>query len=122
MLSGDRIILQGLQFFGYHGALPQERDLGQKFVIDLELVLDLKKAGASDDLEDTVNYALIYDLVKEVATGKPYNLIEAVAEDIAGRIIGHFCLQQVKVTVKKPCPPVPGILDYVAVQVIRGGV
>lgn len=119
MLSRDRIFLQGLQFFSYHGVLVQERELGQRFIVDLELVLDLRNAGKTDDISNTVNYAHVYDAVNEVMSGKRYKLIEAVAEDIAAKILELFPVEQVKVTVKKPHSPVPAVFDYVAVQVVR---
>ena len=58
--KGDKLILQGLLFHGFHGVLEEERKLGQKFLVDLDAWIDLKKAGKSDNLEDTVSYAEIY--------------------------------------------------------------
>ncbi|HZK19007.1 MAG TPA: dihydroneopterin aldolase, partial [Clostridia bacterium] len=59
MTVKDRIFLQGLQFFGYHGVLPEERELGQRFTVDLEMAMDLAEAGRTDNLDDTVNYVYI---------------------------------------------------------------
>ena len=116
----DRIILAGMNFWGYHGVRPEENSLGQPFIIDLELYLDLQQAGRSDDLEDTVSYSLVYRLVKEIVTGKPRRLLENIAETIAARVLEEFPVQEVLVRVKKPHVPLPGIVDYAAVEIRRG--
>ncbi|MGI8865203.1 MAG: dihydroneopterin aldolase, partial [Rubrobacteraceae bacterium] len=69
-MSDDRILLEGMTFFGYHGALPAERELGQRFVLDIEMRLDLKPAGLSDDLSKTVDYGAVHDIVKEIVEGE----------------------------------------------------
>ena len=61
----DRIILDHMEFYAYHGRNPEERILGQPFVVDLEVYLDLDMAGKSDDIKETVSYADLYRLVKE---------------------------------------------------------
>jgi dihydroneopterin aldolase len=102
-MSDDRILLEGMTFFGYHGALPAERELGQRFVVDVEMRLDLKPAGASDNLSKTVDYGAVHDLVKEIVEGEPLNLIEAVAERIAAAILkNHPTIESVRVKVTKP--------------------
>ena len=116
----DKVILNNLAFYGYHGALSEEKQLGQKFFVDLELYADLKQAGESDQLEDAINYAEVYGVVKEVFAEEEYNLIEAVAEDIAGRILKNFsAIEEVMVRVKKPEAPVDGIFDYFGVEFRR---
>lgn len=96
-------------FFGYHGALPEERVIGQRFVVDVEVRADLKRAGASDQLKDTINYGELYTVAEDVVTGPPFNLIEAVAEQIAGRILSQQPLvESVTVRVRKPGVPIPG--------------
>jgi dihydroneopterin aldolase len=96
-------------FFGYHGALPEERTIGQRFVVDVEVRTDLKRAGNSDQLPDTVNYGDLYTIAEDVVTGPPYNLIEAVAEQIASRILSQQPLvESVVVRVRKPGVPIPG--------------
>ena len=64
----DKIELAGLEYFGYHGCLPEERQQGQKFFVDVKLYLDLKKAGNSDNLTATVNYAEVYEDFKKMKT------------------------------------------------------
>jgi len=109
-------------FFGYHGALPEERVIGQRFVVDVEVQADLKRAGASDQLEDTINYGELYTVAEDVVTGPPFNLIEAVAEQIAGRILSQQPLvESVIVRVRKPGVPIPGsVLGSSEVRIERG--
>jgi dihydroneopterin aldolase len=108
-----------MSFYGYHGVLPQERELGQQFVVDVELQLDLRPAGENDDLGQTVSYADVYEVVRRVVTGAPSKLIEAVAEQIACQVLQQFAVQQVLVRVKKPAAPVPGHFSYMAVEIVR---
>lgn len=115
----DKIILKGMKFFGRHGVLPQERELGQRFEVDLELFLELGAAGMNDDLNNTVSYADVYAAVEKVLTGRPYKLIEAVAERIASNIMKSFPVHGVRVRVEKPGAPVPGCFDYMAVEIMR---
>ncbi|GAY79025.1 2-amino-4-hydroxy-6-hydroxymethyldihydropteridine pyrophosphokinase [Sporolactobacillus inulinus] len=72
-----------MQFYGYHGALEEERRIGQRFDVDVSLILDLYRAGSTDRLDQTVNYADVYTKVKEIVEGPPCALIEHVAEKIA---------------------------------------
>lgn len=105
----DRIRLNEMVFYGYHGVLPEERALGQRFVVDVELRVDLRRAGASDDLGDTVNYSAVYAAARDVVTGPPCQLIEAVAERIASRVLAeHPTVESVEVRVRKPEVPIPG--------------
>jgi dihydroneopterin aldolase len=99
---------------------PEERELGQRFVVDLELEKDLSAAGLSDDLTQTVNYASAYKLAREVVEGQPCNLIETVAERLATALLSHLSIDGVRVRVRKPWAPVKGsVLDSVAVEIVR---
>ena len=116
----DRIILEGMQFYGYHGVNPEERVLGQRYVVDLTADLDLSRAGASDRLEDTVSYSHVYRTVRAVMEGEPRNLLESAAQAISDRLLAEFPIDAVSVTVKKPNPPVRGSsISLVAVQIHR---
>jgi dihydroneopterin aldolase len=117
----DRIRLNEMVFYGYHGVLPEEQALGQRFVVDVELVTDLRAAGVSDDLEQTVNYAAVYTAVRDIVTGPPRKLIEAVAEQIAARILAdHAAVERVRVRVRKPAVPIAGsVLGSAEVQIER---
>lgn len=115
----DKIIISGLVFYGYHGTSETERELGQKFLLDIELKADLSLAGRSDKLEDTIDYQRVYSLVKEVEGTKKYRLLEALAHDIASAILDQFPVQEVTVRIKKPQAPITGLVDYVAVEIVR---
>lgn len=120
MVTDDRILLTGLTFYGYHGVHPEERQLGQRFVVDLALTLDLEPAGRSDDLTQTINYSQVYQLVRGVVEGPACNLIEAVAERIAQAILTQTRAHAVWVRVAKPWAPVKGMTaGEVAVEISR---
>jgi 7,8-dihydroneopterin aldolase/epimerase/oxygenase len=102
-MSEDRILLEGMVFRGHHGTLPTERELGQPFVVDIELRLDLRSAGISDDLAQTVDYSQVHRRVKEIVEGPPVNLTETVAERIAAAILEeHPLVEAVRIKVAKP--------------------
>jgi dihydroneopterin aldolase len=105
----DRIRLNDMVFYGYHGVLPEERALGQRFVVDVEMRLDLQPAGLSDDLTQTVNYAEVYSTARDVVTGPPCQLIETVAQRIADRVLAdHTAVEAVVVRIRKPEVPIAG--------------
>ncbi len=117
----DSIYLYGMKFFGYHGALKEENVIGQRFEVDIILKVDLKKAGQSDNLNDTVNYAEVYNEVKHCVENKKFKLIERLAEDIAENILEKFdIVDSLSVKVKKPEAPIVGMFDFVGVKVKRG--
>lgn len=116
----DRIVLEGMQLYGFHGANPEERALGQPYVVDLSVELDLRKPGASDLLEDTVNYAHLFRAVESVVEGDSKNLLEATAQAIAGKILAEFPVMAVRVCLKKPRPPIrSSVIEYAAVEIYR---
>lgn len=111
-----------MAFYGYHGAREEERRLGQRFLVDVELRLDLAAAGRSDDLAQTVDYAQVYRAVRGVVEGPARRLIEAVAEGVADELLGRFAaVQEVRVRVRKPWAPIAGSqIGWVGVEVTRG--
>ncbi len=116
----DQIILEGMEFYGFHGANPEERALGQSYVVDLAVELDLRRPGGSDRLEDTVSYSHLYRTVKLVMEGESKNLLEATAQSIADRVLSEFPVKGVRVRVKKPRPPIRGsVIDNAAVEIYR---
>lgn len=117
----DKILLNKMAFYGYHGVLSEENKLGQRFFVDVVLEIDLKPAGESDDLERTVNYAEVYNVIKGIVEGEPKQLVESVAELIAEDLLKTFLMIQCcHVKVIKPDPPIPGHYDSVAVEISRG--
>jgi dihydroneopterin aldolase/2-amino-4-hydroxy-6-hydroxymethyldihydropteridine diphosphokinase len=115
----DRIHLLGVEAFGYHGVLPDEKRDGQPFVVDVVMDLDLSAAGASDALDDTVSYAEIAGEVVARITGPSFDLIERLAEVVADDVLGHGRVEAVTVTVHKPQAPVGYPFADVAVEVYR---
>lgn len=112
--------MQGMSFYGYHGVMAEEKVLGQKFFIDVVLKVDLRRAGQSDHVSDTVSYADVFAVVKKHAEEKRYHLLEALAENIATETLEVFDkVMAIEVKVRKPEAPVPGVFDYFAVQIRR---
>lgn len=120
-MSADRIILTGLQFYGFHGVNPEERSLGQQFVVELEAELDLSTPAGSDRLEDTVSYTQLYRAVKTVMEGEPCNLLESAAGTIASSVLDqHAQIDAVRVRVQKPRPPIKGsVIEAAGVEIYR---
>ena len=123
VVSEDRILLEGMVFYGRHGTLPAERDLGQPFVVDIELRLDLRSAGLSDDLTQTVDYGEVHRRVKEIVEGPPVNLTETVAERVAAAILKDYHpVEAVRVKVAKPNVRLDDtVLAGSAVEILRRG-
>ena len=120
-MTEDRILLEGMVFFGRHGTLSAERELGQRFVVDLELRCDLRAAGMSDDLTKTVDYSEVYRLAREIVEGPPVGLTETVAERIAAAVLGRYPqVEAVRVKVAKPQVRLDNtVLAASAVEIVR---
>ncbi|TFE24099.1 dihydroneopterin aldolase [Cohnella luojiensis] len=116
----DRMLLKRMVFFGYHGVYPEENKLGQKYIVDLDLGMNLSLAAQSDDVEDTVNYAEIHSLVKGIVEGPPVKLIETLCEKIASTLLGTYTsIIKATVSVTKPNPPFDITFDGVTVEFRR---
>ncbi|AOM84602.1 dihydroneopterin aldolase [Salisediminibacterium beveridgei] len=116
----DKIFVEGMRFYGYHGAYRAENELGQRFNADVVLEMDTRNAASTDELEDTVNYALVYSLAQEIIEGDAVQLVETLANRLADRLLEVFPpVQGVTVKVTKPDPPIHGHYNAVAVEVSR---
>lgn len=116
----DRMLLKRMVFYGYHGVYPEENRLGQKYIVDLDLRLDLSRAAQSDDVDDTVNYAEIHTVVKAIVEGPPVKLIETLSEKIASALLGTYTsIIKATVSVTKPNPPFDITFDGVTVELRR---
>ncbi len=114
----DVIKIAGIEDKGFHGVLEKERKRGQKFLVDVELYLSLK--NLNDQLNKTVNYAQVAQVVNDQITGESRMLIETLAEDIAKQILKKFKkIKKVKVTVHKPNAPIPLKFKDVSVEIER---
>ena len=119
-MERDKIHLKGMVFYGFHGVGPAEQEVGQRFVVDLEAHRDLRTAGLSDELRDTVSYSHLYRLVKEVLEGPTHKLLENVAEAIAQQVLRECDVDAVRVNLKKPEVPMKGsVLDHAGVEIFR---
>ena len=115
----DRITLKGVSARGFHGVLAAEKRDGQTFVVDVEMDVDLGPAGTSDDLTDTVNSAEVASDVVALVEGESLDLIEALADRIAAKVLTRPLVESVVVTVHKPQAPVGHPFTDVAVTVER---
>lgn len=112
------IEVYGLEVFGRHGVLPEERERGQVFVYDVTLVAH--DAGVrSDRLDDTVDYTRVAACIREVSDGRRFNLIEALAGAVADALVSRFDVSRAKVRVRKPDVQLDGSVEFTAATVER---
>ena len=117
--GGDRIELRGLTALGVCGVLPEEQERAQPLEVDVDIVADLTAAGASDDLDDTVDYGAVCELVERVVTTERFHLVERLAGRIAELILSDDRVRGVTVTVRKLRPPVAQIVATSGVRITR---
>ncbi|MDT2753726.1 dihydroneopterin aldolase [Enterococcus pseudoavium] len=116
-----KIRINNLKFYTKNGVLKEERILGQQLEIDVELTMDLTKAGKTDDVADTVNYAEVNDQIAARLEKDSFNLIEAVASAILDDIEKNHGqkLQKAMVRIRKYSVPMPGIFDNIEIEMER---
>ncbi len=116
----DIIRIKNAIFYAYHGVARDEQNLGGKFEIDTEIRSDLSAAIASDNVKRTVDYEAVYGFILRTVTQKKYYLLEALANTIAAGLLAEFpAIASVVVRVRKPHPPVKGVVDYVEVEISK---
>jgi dihydroneopterin aldolase len=116
----DSIFVSGLLVHAHHGVMEHEERVGQRFIIDLEMSLDLSDAARSDKLADTVSYSAIVETATAAFTSRNYRLVEAAAASIADAILSKFArVTSVHITVHKPHAPVAAIFGDVGVTLKR---
>lgn len=108
-----------MTFYAYHGMLPEDKQRGQQFEVDVEVQFDISKAGQSDNLEDTVDVNQIYNIVEEVILEGEFNLLEAIAEHIAQALLDKLPITNATVRVRMPRPPIRGICGELEVVISR---
>ncbi|MGT2928877.1 dihydroneopterin aldolase [Streptococcus dentasini] len=116
----DKIILEGCRFYAYHGAMPEENALGQVFIVDVELGLDLGSASQTDELADTVHYGLIFETIRHEVENQTYQLLEGLAGAICQDIFEQFLpIQTIKIKITKENPPIKGHYNRVGIELER---
>ena len=116
----DHIFIEDLEVYAYHGVNREEKVLGQKFIISLELFLNLQAAGVTDDLTKTVSYAEVCNQISDLFTKHKFDLIEKCAEEVAKFVLVHYSeVEKVNVTIKKPWAPIGNVLKYAGVRIER---
>ncbi|MBP5533424.1 MAG: 2-amino-4-hydroxy-6-hydroxymethyldihydropteridine diphosphokinase [Lachnospiraceae bacterium] len=115
----DVIHIRRLEIFANHGVIPEENTLGQKFIISADLYKDLRAAGKTDNLKETIHYGRAAVLIKQISEKSVFQLIEKLAEEIADALLKNFPLENVKIVIEKPWAPVRLPLDTVAVEIER---
>ena len=121
MLLMGKIRINNLKFYTKNGVLKEERVLGQQLEVDVELTMDLTKAGKTDDVMDTVSYAEVNDQISERLARDSFDLIEAVASAILDDIekVHGDKLQKAMVRIRKYSVPMPGIFDNIEIEMER---
>ncbi len=119
MKRADKIVLQGMKFYGYHGVEPAEKVLGQLFAVDVEIWGDFTEAALKDEIGAALDYSRVYEKVKDIVEGSSCHLIERLAFLIIEQLLSIPLAQKVFVRVKKPQAPLGGLLDYAAVEMER---
>lgn len=115
----DHILIKGLRVYAYHGVKASEKEKGQPFELDITLGVDTRKAGASDDLAETVNYSKVSKRVLAVMLSEKNDLLERVAARVAETLLKEFPIAEVTVRLKKPRAPIAADFEYVAVEITR---
>lgn len=116
----DKITIEKLEVFGNHGVFKEENILGQKFVVSLNLYTDTRKAGLTDNLECSINYGEVSNLVEEFFQNYTFKLIEKVAEELAQKLLlAYSLLEKVDVKIAKPWAPIAIPVENVSVEITR---
>ena len=115
----DIIKLTNIVFYAHHGYYEAERELGQRFELDIEVECNLKPASEIDDLKSTVDYRKIYSIAKDAFENYKFKLLETVADRIAHQILESRQIRSVLIRVRKPHVPLKGFLDHIEIEIKR---
>ncbi|HWW33943.1 MAG TPA: dihydroneopterin aldolase [Xanthobacteraceae bacterium] len=116
----DAIFVNGLVLHAYHGVMPHEGKVGQPFVLDLMLDIDLAEASRTDKLKNTVSYELLVKTVSEAFCARRYRLVEAAAGAVADAVLDRYpSIHSIRITVRKPHAPIAATFDDVGVIITR---
>ncbi|CUH96070.1 hypothetical protein P22_2158 [Propionispora sp. 2/2-37] len=115
----NKVLLSNMMFYGFHGVHEYEREVGQRFYIDVEYCVNAEQAALSDDLTHAVDYTVVYSHVKQVIENHRFQLLEALGRHIADSLLELPLIRAVTVRIRKPYVPIPGQIDYVQVETQR---
>ena len=116
-----QIIIEGMEFYAFHGHFEEEQIVGGKFMVDIILEVDIEKAGKSDSLQDALDYQSVYNDIQKEMTIKSF-LLENIASRIANQLIAKYSeIQKLILTVSKLNPPVGGKINKVSVRIEKAG-
>ena len=116
----DKVSIENAIFYGYHGTHPEERKLGQRFEVDLDLFGDFEAAAREDNLEKAANYVAAYERVKAIVEMEPHKLLEALALRLCLAVLDEFAVvEKVTVRIRKPSVPIAGALSATSVEFTR---
>ena len=115
----DKVRINNMKFFAYHGVAPEEKSLGQTFEVDIEVSTSLKDAATSDNLTASIDYSALFTIAKEEMLRHKYDLIETVAEKIASRVLSLDGVLSTVIRIRKPNAPIDSVFDHVEIQITR---
>ncbi len=118
-MPSDVIKLKNMTFHAFHGVWDEEREIGQRFEVDVELHLDILRAAKTDKLKDTVDLVKVFEDVESVIQNGRFRLVETMAQKVAEELLAHFEINQVLVRVRKPHAPIRGIQEGIEVEIVR---
>lgn len=119
LIMPDKIMLRGAQFHGKHGVSPEERIVGGRIIVDVEIEYDLTRAGLSDEIGDTISYSDVFKTVRHLVEDTESLLLEALARKIADALFEKFPLDAVTINVRKQPPPIRGVVESAGVEIRR---
>ena len=115
----DKVRINNMKFFAYHGVHPEEKSQGQTFEVDIDVSTSLKVAATSDDLTTSLDYSVLFTIAKEEMFRHKYDLIETVAEKIARKVLLLNGALSTTIRIRKPNAPIDGAFDHVEIQITR---
>ncbi len=115
----DRIILRGAQFHGKHGVSHEERVVGGRIIVDVEIEYDLTRAGLTDNLDDTISYSGVFKTVRHLVEDTQSELLEGLANKIAEALFEKFPMDSATIYVRKQPPPIRGVVESAGVEIRR---
>jgi dihydroneopterin aldolase len=119
-MGSDQIIVQGIEFYAYHGVPDAEQQIGHRYRVDLVVDLDLREAGCTDDLRHTVSYGDLARLVIQIGTSQQRRLLESLAEQMCAAILEQFpAVRRVELFIAKRLPPTGTITELAGVKIVR---